>query len=94
MTKADDIIESGEPFDRLTELCDIMQESIHTPENEDVRGIIFLHDADRGGMVLMNYTDTSSAMADLLVHMKALFASQGKGFGVMTDQGFMLMDVD
>lgn len=89
---SEDIRESDVPFDRLTRLCDIMQESINSPENADVKGIIFLHDADSGGMVLMNYTDNSSALADLLVHMKALFNSQGKGFGVMTDQGFMLMD--
>ena len=89
---SEDIRESDEPFDRLTRLCDIMQESIHSPENADVKGIIFLHDADSGGIVLMNYDDTSQGMADLLVHMKALFNSQGKGFGVMTDQGVMLME--
>ncbi len=89
---SEDIRESDEPFDRLTRLCDIMQESIHTPENSDVQGIIFLHDATDGGMVLMNYTDNSAALADLLVHMKALFNSQGKAFGVMTDQGVMLME--
>jgi hypothetical protein len=87
----EDITESDEPFDRLTELCNTMQESIHSPENDDVRGIIFLHDAEHGGMVLMNYPETNSAIADLLMHLKALFESQGKSFGVMTDQGFMLM---
>lgn len=88
----EDIREEKEPFDRLTELCDIMQESISGPENDDVRGIIFLNDSKRGGIVLMNYSEVSSGIADLLVHLKALFESQGKSFGVMTDQGVMLMD--
>lgn len=90
----EDITESSEPFDRLTKLCDTMQKSIDSPENDDVRGIIFLHDAEKGGIVMMNYDDVNMGIGDLLVHLKALFNSQGKGFGVMTEQGFMLMDVD
>ena len=88
----EDIREEKEPFDRLTHLCDKMQEAISGPENDDVRGIIFLADAEKGGIVLMGYDDTTQGIGDLLVHLKALFNSQGKGFGVMTDQGVMLMD--
>jgi hypothetical protein len=88
----DDIRESSEPFDRLTELCKTMTDSIETEENAEVKGIIFLNEGERAGIQLFGYDTTVEGMADLLVHLKALFASQGKQFGVMTDQGFMLMD--
>lgn len=58
----------------------------------DVKAIVFLSDPDRSGIQMLGYKDTSEGMADLLVHMKAIFTSMGKGFGVMTDQGVMLMD--
>jgi hypothetical protein len=89
-----DIQESPTPFDRLTKLAGIMQEVAETPEYADVRGIIFLADPDRGGIVMFGYDDTTSGMADLLVHMKAVFQSQGKSFGVMTDQGVMMVPED
>ena len=88
----EDIREEKEPFDRLTHLCDTMQASINGPENDDVRGIIFLADAKKGGIVMMGYDEVSQGIGDLLLHLKALFNSQGKSFGVMTDQGVMLMD--
>jgi len=86
-----DIHESKEPFDRLTELCDQMQKVLDGPENDDVKGIIFLSDEERGGIVMFGYEDPVAGMAALLLHMKAVFASQGKGFGVMSDQGFMII---
>ena len=88
----EDIQRSDVPFDRLTHLCDQMEKAIEIEENKDVKGIIFLHDADNGGISVFNYEDDTEALADLLIHMKAIFASKGKMFGVMTDQGVMLMD--
>ncbi len=89
-----DIHEAPIPFDRLTELADEMQKLAHTPEYDDVRGIIFLSDADHGGIVMFGFEDTTTAMAQLLMHMKAVFQSQGKAFGVMTDQGMMIVPED
>lgn len=86
-----DIQESPTPFDRLTKLAGIMQEVADTPEYADVRGIIFLADPEKGGIVMFGYDDTTAGMADLLIHMKAVFQSQGKSFGVMTDQGVMMV---
>lgn len=87
----EDIREDSEPFDRLTELCDTMQRAIEGPQNDDVKGIIFLSDAEHGGIVIFGYDDATAGMAALLLHMKVVFASQGKGFGVMTEQGFMIV---
>jgi len=85
-----DIRVEDEPFDRLTELAAQMGEILIQPGNEDVKGIIFLHDSKRGGIEMIGYEEVSEGMADLLVHMKAVFESQGKSFGVMTDQGVLL----
>lgn len=87
----EDVRKEDEPFDRLTELANEMQKVLQTPENSDVKGIIFLHDPDRGGICMFGYNDTTEGMADLFVHMKAVFSSMGKGFGVMTDQGVMMI---
>lgn len=89
-----DVRESPIPFDRLTELADEMQQLSHTAEYADVKGIIFLSDADHGGIVTFGYENTAEAMAQLLMHMKAVFQSQGKSFGVMTDQGIMMIPED
>lgn len=89
-----DVRQSPIPYDRLTEIADEMQKVCMTPDREDVRGIIFLEDSERGGVVMFGYNDTSSGMAALLVHMKAVFQSMGKSFGVMTDQGVMIVDTD
>lgn len=86
-----DIHEAPIPFDRLTELANEMQKVAEDPENADVKGIIFLSDATHGGIVMFGYDDTTSAMAHLLMHMKAVFQSQGKSFGVMTDQGMTIL---
>ncbi len=86
--------ESPIPFDRLTELADEMQRLAQTPENRDVKGIIFLSDAEAGGIVMFGYDDTTAGVAALMVHLKAVFQSQGKSFGVMTDQGVMIMEED
>jgi len=90
----EDLRQDDQPFDRLTELANTMRESINTPDNNDVRGIVFLSDSEMSGIVLFGFDDPIRAMAELLVHMKAVFAAQGKGFGVMSDQGFMLIPED
>jgi hypothetical protein len=47
--------------------------------------IVFLDDHENGGMVLSGYNDTNEAMADLLMHLKALFKANGK----TVDLGFL-----
>ena len=89
-----DLIETDVPFDRLSHLGDEMQKIADRPEFDDVRGIIFLADPEKGGIVMFGYDDTAAGVSDLLIHMKALFQSMGKGFGVMTDQGIMMIPED
>ena len=85
-----DIKVEDEPFDRLTELAAQMGEVMCHPEYADVKGIIFLHDAENGGIEMLGYEEVGDGMADLLIHMKAVFESQGKTFGVMTESGRLM----
>lgn len=78
---------------------DIVLSGVTDPEKvqdqaPDVRGMIFLSDAHHSGIQMFGYEHTSEAMAELLVHMKAMFQSAGKSFGVMTDSGVMLLEED
>ena len=86
-----DIHQAPIPFDRLTELANEMQELAQTAENADVKGIICLSTEDQGGIVMFGFEDTSEGIAQLLMHVKAVFQSEGKDLGVMTDQGFMVL---
>ena len=86
-----DIHKAPIPFDRLTELANEMQELAQTAENADVKGVICLSDEDHGGIVMFGFNDTTEGIAQLLLHIKAAMMSEGKEFGVMTDQGFMVL---
>lgn len=99
----EDLRVDNQPFDRLTALCQKMAQALDEAiieernaglEDQDgeVRGIIFLANNHQSGIEMFNYDDTAAGLTDLLIHMKAMFASMGKQFGVMTDQGMILMD--
>jgi hypothetical protein len=40
---------------------------------------------------MFGFDDASEAIAQLLLHVKAIFQSEDKEFGIMTDQGFMVL---
>ena len=79
------------PFDRLTNLTVEMTKPLEAPENSDVKGIVFLQDEHRGGIQMFGYEDATAAMVALFIHMKAIFEAQGKSFGIMNENGFMLI---
>ena len=82
-----------EPFDELTELTAQMTAVIDEEKYPQLKGIIFLSDeaTSQGGIQMFGYDDDSEGLADLFLHLKAMFTSMGKEFGVMTDQGVMLI---
>lgn len=96
MSPIEDLKADSEPVDRLTELCKVMSEAlmeaIELPDEADIHGIIMLNVGEQGGIQMFGYDDTVSGIADLLIHMNAMFKSAGKKFGVMTDEGFMFLD--
>jgi hypothetical protein len=69
----------GEPHERLTRLCAAMTDALDAhPERGDEKCIVFLQDGERGGLQLYGYDDDREAMADLLMHLKAIFEANGK----------------
>lgn len=76
----------GEPHDRLTRLADTMSKALEAdPEyRAGDKAIVFLDDGKRGGIQLFGYDDDVEAMADLLIHLKALFEANGKTLMVTT----------
>jgi hypothetical protein len=70
-----------QPHDRLTRLCAAMTDALDAhPEHDDEKCIVFLHSpADsRGGIQLHGYDDDLEAVADLLVHLRAILETNGK----------------
>jgi len=70
----------GEPHDRLTGLCDVMTKALRADPGCDdaVKCAVFLQDGDRGGLVLDGYENDVDAIADLFMHLKAIFEANGK----------------
>lgn len=68
------------PVDRLTRLCAVMTDALEAaPEyTDDVRCIVFMNDAGRGGIQLHGYDDMNAGISDLLVHLRAMFRASGK----------------
>jgi hypothetical protein len=75
----------GQPHDRLTRLCAAMSEALdnHPEHREGDRAIIFLDDGQRGGIQTHGYPNTADAIADLLVHLKALFEANGTTLSII-----------
>lgn len=67
------------PHDRLTRLCEAMTDALDAhPERGEEKCIVFLQDAERGGLQLHGYEDETEAVVDLFIHLRAIFRSQGK----------------
>lgn len=68
------------PHDRLTRICDVAVDAIvdHPENRKDVRAIILLSDEDGGGLVFHGYEDDLDGVVDLIVHLKAILAANGK----------------
>ena len=69
---------SDKPFDRLTRLCADITKPLDEPENEDVKGIVFLHDAEKSGIQIHGYEEQMDAVIDLFIYMQHIFESLGK----------------
>lgn len=75
-----------EPHDRLTRLCEAMTDALEAhPERGDEKCIVFLQSESdrRGGLQLHGYESDSEAMADLIMHLTAIFKANGQEFRVV-----------
>lgn len=68
------------PVDRLTELCAVMTDALDAAleAGEEPKCIVFLQDGQRGGLQMHGYDDDTEAIADLFMHLKAIFEANGK----------------
>lgn len=82
---------SDEPTDRLTHLTVEMFGCLDREENDDVRAIVFLTDADRGGIQMQGYDDAIAGMAELFVHMAAVFEANGQKLMLMNEDGMLML---
>lgn len=74
-----------EPHNRLTRICDAMTGTFdqHPEHQPDDKCIVFLNTNDQGGLVIYGYDDDMDAMTNLLMHLRAVFAANGKRFDLM-----------
>lgn len=75
----------GKPVDRLTRIGDRMTTALEAdPEHRDGdKAIVMLNDAGGGGITMAGYDDDTEAMADLIIHLKAIFEANGKTFKIL-----------
>lgn len=80
-----EVKKTGEPHDRLTRLCAAMTEALdaHPEFTPDVKAVVMLQDAERGGIQIHNYDDSTEALVDLFLHLRAIFRAQGKELNLM-----------
>jgi hypothetical protein len=71
---------SHQPHDRLTRITERVISTIEAdPEyREGDHAIVFMDDGNRGGIGMHGYESDTEAMADLLLHLKAIFEANGK----------------
>jgi hypothetical protein len=68
-----------EPHDRLTRLCQRVLELLEAePEYDGERCVIFISGEGNGGLMMHGYENDSEAVADVLIHLKAIMAANGR----------------
>jgi len=75
-----DATKSDVPKDRLTRICDTLIEAFnaHPEKRESDRAIMFLLDETKGGIGITGYDDATEALADLILHLRAIFRARGQ----------------
>lgn len=68
----------GDPLDRLTALCSEMSKVLEEKGDGSEKCVIFLQDGKRGGLQMFNYEEDAEAIADLFLHLQAIFEANGK----------------
>jgi len=70
----------GEPHDRLTRICDAMTDTFvaHAEHHDGDKCVIFLDGEQRGGLVMHGYDNDAEALANVFMHLRAVFRANGK----------------
>jgi len=71
---------SSKPHDRMTRLADAAVKALEADSEYEpgIKCCVFLDDGVNAGMVLHGYEDTGEAIADVLVHVRAMLRTQGQ----------------
>jgi len=93
MTNGDDGLWAEQHEDattRLTRIGDRLGDAFHAdPEFQDDDKLIAFLDArtgpttHEGGIAMFGYEDSIEALTDLLMHVRAIFVANGKGFEIV-----------
>jgi hypothetical protein len=86
---ADDVTRTeGKPHDYLTAIA---QKGLDAVQGDDVKAIVMVFNTDpenvRGGIALGGYTSDTEALADMFIHLQAMFEAQGKKLEFRFDDG-------
>lgn len=76
----------GEPHDKLTSFANDMLAPLEAA-GADLRAVVMVDDAERGGMVFHGYKDDADAIATILAHLRALLHANGQDLKVITIGG-------
>ncbi len=71
---------TDEPTDRLTRMGAQLTEQLETltEYRDGDQAIVFISDSKRSGISITGYEDSLAAVADLFIHMQAIFRANGK----------------
>lgn len=86
-----DVHVTAEPDERLTILADQITECLKEPENADIAAIILLNDADRHGIKIVGFKDTAEAIAEMMMHLNAVFKAAGKKLTLIDEEGAVIL---
>lgn len=74
----------GRPHDRLTRLGEVMLAHLEAqPEYMGEKAIVFVTGLETGGIAVMGYEKDSEAIGDVILHLEAMLATQGKSLIVV-----------
>lgn len=80
-----DVTRTNVPIDRLTDLANTMVRCLEDqPDVDDVKAIVMLNDSERGGICLHGYESDAQAMAEMFIHLRAIFRASGKDLSIIT----------
>ena len=77
-----DVQLQDEPFDPMTRLAAEML--VPAEQTDNVKAIVFLENPDVAGIAMSGYDDPNDAVVALIIHLKAIFASQGRQLDFVT----------
>jgi len=67
------------PHNRITRLANVALDAVQRDEGYDgEKVIVFLDGQDMGGIGMSGYDDDTEAMVNLFMHLRAIFAANGK----------------